>query len=121
MQGELFISGGDRAALFEPADATFDDTAPAIANYIVGDWTPSLAPSARAFGRDHRTDATLSQPLSDTLGVIGPVATKMVRASTRTAPPTPDTHTIDDGLELGRLVRLSREQRGGERQATAIS
>jgi hypothetical protein len=29
-------------------------------------------------------------------------------------------HTIDDSLELGRLVRLSREHRDGKRQATAI-
>jgi hypothetical protein len=60
------------------------------------------------------------QPEANAAGVIGTITTEMVRTSTRPPAPAPDLHTIDDGLELGRLVRLSREHCHGERQAAAI-
>ena len=60
------------------------------------------------------------QPQPNAAGVIGTITTEMVRTSTRPPAPAPDVHTIDDGLELGRLVCLAREHRDGEREATSI-
>ena len=52
--------------------------------------------------------------------MIGAIATQVAWASARAASPAPDLHTIDDRLELGRLVCLAWKHRDGERQATTI-
>jgi len=60
------------------------------------------------------------QPEANAASVIGTITTEMVRTSTRPPAPAPDAHTLDDGLELGRLVCLAREQRDSQREATTI-
>ena len=62
-----------------------------------------------------------SQPLPNALRVIGAIATKTAWASAPSTVPTPNVDTVDDGFELGRLMRLSREQRNAERQSAAIT
>lgn len=120
MQGQFLVAGGNRAARFQPADAAFDDAAPAIADCIVADRAPRSSSATRAFGRDDGADAVPPQPHPNAARVIGPITTEMARPAARRAVPAPDVDTIDDRLELGRLVGLARQQRSGERQATPI-
>lgn len=101
VQGQLLIPRSDGATLLEPADATFDHAAPAIANRIVADWTSTPTTRARPFGRDHRTDAVPPQPEANATRVIGAVATQMAWTPTRTTTLASDVHTLDNRLKLG--------------------
>jgi hypothetical protein len=63
----------------------------------------------------------LTQPLPNTLSVIGFVTTHAPRPSLHSSLRASHLHAVNQLLELCRLVRLARQQECLERQTIAIS
>jgi hypothetical protein len=71
--------------------------------------------------RDHGPDAMPAQPVADALGTVGPIGGQAFGPTAGPPLALPDAHTVQDVLELGRLVRLARQQQGGQRHAVPIA
>jgi len=121
MHSQLLKARGKRAAFLEPSNAALNHIATTIAFPVVADWPPSVALlGSIGSWRYHRSDAMRVQPVANALRVIGFVTTNATRSRARSSFRALHLHTVDQCLELSRLVRLPWQQQRAQRHAISI-
>jgi hypothetical protein len=70
--------------------------------------------------RDHSPDAVPSEPLAKPFITVPLVSSNPLGTCPRTSKRWWETHGIEDGLKLGRVVTLARGDMHGERAPPAI-
>lgn len=118
---QFLIACGDRATLFEPTETLFDGTPPAIGDLIVGSWVSALPLAGPTTWGNDELDASVSQPVSNTLDIIPTIGCQAVRPSPPTGPCVRDIRLRDQGFKLGRFKRLPWNDACVKRSTTTIA
>ena len=117
IHSQLFKTGRDAAALFEPSDTALDDISSAVGVLVEG-----LADGyfIRSLG-DNRKDAVLVEPSTDVRKAIAFVSGDTLGSLSRSAQGLGDSDGVHDGLQVTGFVVLTGAYFGRERKAVAVS
>lgn len=120
MHGQLFIAGRNRATLLQPANTAFGHIAPTIASDVVADRSsPSLAAGCAAW-RNDCAHAVGADPLTNALGVIGPVRPNPSRPLARSSASPMHPSARRQRFKVRCFMGLPRCQQRGQRHPRSI-
>ena len=121
IQGQFLVTRGQGATFFEPAHAPLDHIAAPVVVGVVrhGPSWPRLA--AVLLRWDHRDDPMAAQPLADAQGAVRAIGGHAFRPPAGSPLALGHLHTVQRGLELGRLVRLAGQEQGGEWESSPVA
>lgn len=120
VDGQFLEPGCDGSAFFQPANAALNDIPGAIGQPIIAHWSPrSPATQAFAWG-NHRANAPLAQPVSNTPRVIAFIAGHLLRSRSRTAPALRNDDLGHQPFKRRCLVGLPSRDADGEGDSPAI-
>ena len=113
---QLLIAGRNGPVLLEPVDGPLDHVAVAGRRTVEADAARWLVAQAR----NHRADPTPAEIAADLPAGIALVASHAVRSNPGATEPPCHRSLCQQGLDLGRLLPLSRRQRPADRFAASF-